>query len=109
MWKFDDAASTAGIARQDVFVGICGQSLTLDTQEREVRSHSIAVVEDRLALIAKCSFLTRSSANNSSLLHIAEGAPARPSSSVRIAQFYPGEVLLIRKAHIDACLAVPER
>jgi hypothetical protein len=105
-------ASVSGAALRvnfnEITVAAGGQNLTLDTQEREVRSRSIAVVQDRPTLIAKRSFRTRSSANNPSLLHIAEGALARPSSSVRIAQFYSGEVLLIRKAHIDAYLTVPE-
>ena len=85
-----------------------GQNLTPGTQERDVHSRSIAVVQHRPALMAKRSFRTHSSANDPSLLHIAEGALARPRSPVRIAQFYSGKVLLIRKAHIDAYLAVPE-
>src|ERR1700722_16071226 len=85
-----------------------GQNLTLGTQARGVRSRSIAVVQDRPTLIAKRSFRAHPSANDPSLLHIAKGALARPSSSVRIAQFYSGEVFLICQTHIDAHLDVAE-
>ena len=86
-----------------------GGYLALDTREREVRSHSIAVAQDRPpTLISQSLVPNGSSTNNPSFLHIAEGALARPGSPVRIAQFYSGEDLLIRKANVDADRAVAE-
>jgi hypothetical protein len=46
MSRFDDIACPGGVARRDVY-RTNGQDLTLDIQERGVRSHSISVVQDQ--------------------------------------------------------------
>ena len=82
-----------------------GRVLVLRNRHRDV-DFFVARDLQRLSLrIARQQFC---SANNPGLPHKAEGALARPSSSVRKAQFYSGKVLLIGKAQIDAHLTVPE-